>query len=145
MVIYVTLQLGVNLFSQNIPSLDTFNWLLGNWESSVGNEIILEQWKSISDSTFEGISFSKTDSSIAGYESLRLVRMVGEIFYIAKVSHNELPVAFKLVDFDKNSLCFENLKHDFPKSICYELISEEKLQVTVGDDEKYFVLEFSKE
>jgi hypothetical protein len=139
-------------------SLDTINWLLGDWQQSSDKLIISEHWQQTSPMTFEGLGISErrteatetaatetvatetaaadaavsisdkaalsnTPSNTAiSTESLRLVAMSDEIFFIAKVASNPLPVAFKLTQCANKIAVFENPHHDFPQTLSYQLI-----------------------
>ena len=71
--------------------------------------------------------------------------MDDEVFYMAKVKHNDFPVPFKLTASSANHAVFENSNHDFPKRLEYRLDEEAKLVVTVSDGAKQsFVIRFSK-
>ena len=77
-------------------------------------------------------------------ESLRLVEMSGEVFYVAKVGHNDLPIAFKLTSGSDDRAVFENPQHDFPKRLEYRL-TEGRLVVTVSDGgTRGFTLDFTR-
>lgn len=52
-------------------------------------------------------------------ESLRIVRMEGKWFFLAKVSHNEYPIPFSQTDVSHEKVVFENPQHDFPQRITY--------------------------
>jgi hypothetical protein len=66
-------------------------------------------------------------------EELRLVEMDGGVFYVAKVSHNELPVAFRLVECGADRLVFANPAHDFPRRLEYDRQADGRLSVRVSD------------
>ncbi len=129
----------------NCASLTELNWLLGAWQTQEQQTITTERWTKSSDKTFEGIG--KTANN---HESLRLLEMSGEIFYLAKVSHNPVPVAFKLVhcpvsDGDKRYI-FENKQHDFPNTIEYQRISENVMIIKVsGKSGKSFTIQLHRE
>lgn len=125
-------------------SLNALNWMLGEWTSEGDTKTTTEIWEKTSSETFEGKGFvyDKTLNKIISKETLRLVVMSNEIFYIAKVSHNEYPIAFKLTSFKKDTALFENTTHDFPKIIEYRLVDKNKITVSVGDDEKKFKIIF---
>lgn len=117
-------------------SLERAEWLLGHWTGERG---VTESWKQAGDRTYEGHGFDGKSS-----ESLRLVEMSGEVFYIAKVAHNELPVAFKLAICGDDLLVFENPAHDFPRRIEYRRDGD-ALTVRVSDGaERGFDLKFFK-
>ena len=121
------------LLAQSCVSENSLDKLLGSWESKNGDKIINESWSQVSEYTFEGSGQTLLKGLIKSSESLRIVEMSGALFYIAKVSHNLLPVAFELVECSENSLIFENNSHDFPKKIAYKFVEDKQMLVTVSD------------
>ena len=72
--------------------------------------------------------------------------MSGEVFYLAKVASNNLPVPFKLTSCMDNTAIFENTEHDFPKKIAYQLTDRNNIAVSVtGDKGKGFKIEYTRE
>ena len=132
----------INANAYHCNSLSDLDWLLGEWKTQVKqdltNELLTtETWLKLSDKTFEG--FGKTANNI---ESLRLLEMSDEIFYLAKVSHNPSPIAFKLTACKSNAFIFENEQHDFPNTIEYKQINSNAIQVKVsGKTEKSFTIQ----
>jgi len=105
--------------TQPCDSLDTVRWILGKWLAQDDNTFTYETWRQISPRTFEGMGevTRKATMEKQSMETLRLVEMSGEIFYLAKVGHNALPIAFKLVHCADEVVIFENPLHDFPKRL----------------------------
>lgn len=132
--------------SMDCRSLDALDWILGSWVSESSQRTYKEHWSKVSDDTYEGYSeVTLSSGKNSGYESLRLVNMAGNIFYLAKVSENTLPIAFKLVSCSKDRLHFENIDHDFPQSIQYSYNSAGNLSVLVaGNGNKGFKLNFDR-
>jgi hypothetical protein len=106
----------------------------------------------VSDATFEGESTTKTvtGDEVVNDETLRLVAMSDGVFYIAKVTHNDLPVAFRLTQCSKNFAVFENPVHDSPQRLIYRLLDSSTqgapaLEVRVeGDGMNDFSLVFHR-
>ncbi len=121
--------------------------LSGDWISVRGDRITTETWQQVGPGTFEGLgrTFRRSDEETVEKEALRLVEMEGEIFYLAKVAHNALPIAFRLVDSRPDRMEFENPEHDFPRRITYIFDCESRMTVIVGDDDRNFKLEFVKQ
>lgn len=122
-------------------SLEKISFLLGYWQQWQQDTLLTESWSKTSDYTWEGwgqVQSMKTKKR--SVESLRLAQMDGEVFLMAKVSHNELPVAFKATYCDKVKVVFENKEHDFPKQLVYQRVSPTQLMVKVRGDEKGFEL-----
>ena len=122
-------------FAEKCNSLHSFAWLLGDWVADNGKNLTLESWKAVSPDTYEGVgeTRSRTTNELLNSESLRIVAMSGEIFFVAKVDHNDLPVAFKLTDCSSDRAVFENAAHDFPRKLEYRLVNDDKILVTVTD------------
>jgi hypothetical protein len=126
-------------------TVESVKWLIGNWYSENSRLKTYELWKRISDKTFEGsgYTFSIEKNKIVSSETLRLVEMSGEVFYVAKVASNDLPVAFKLTSCTAETATFENSLHDFPKKLSYKLNKEKNISVFVsGEKGKGFSIEF---
>jgi hypothetical protein len=71
--------------------------------------------------------------------------MAGGVFYISKVTHNELPVAFKLNHCADGRFVFDNPAHDFPRRLEYAPGPDGGLTVKVSDGaDKGFSLNFSR-
>lgn len=133
--------------AQTCDNLDQLQWLVGDWKSDRKNGVVLESWEQTSPLTFEGvgITLSKAGDEI-DREWLRLLSMKNQIFYLAKVDHNSLPVPFQLTLCQPNRLIFQNPQHDFPKVITYYQKDESRLTVTISDGEaRSTVFEFIKQ
>ena len=104
------------VYSQSCDSLESVEWITGEWIAEHEDVITREKWVKVSARSFEGVGgiTRKTTGETSG-ETLRLVEMSGEIFFIAKVAQNPLPVAFKLTHCPAGVAVFENASHDFPK------------------------------
>ena len=114
--------------------LDDLGWLTGSWKRIAGTGFVFENWHKVSENTFEGVGLKVVDDDTTVLERLRLEQFGAEIFYVAKVDHNELPVAFKLVKKSENQWVFENLAHDFPQRITYTRESDKAINVRVEKD-----------
>jgi hypothetical protein len=138
----------VNALAQACDSLATIRWILGSWQAE--NDLILtqENWSQVSSSTYEGRGevTRKPSGAKDGVETLRLVEMSGGIYYIAKVSHNDLPIAFRAVSCGDDAAVFENPRHDFPKQLVYRRKAVDGLVVEVSDGASGgFTLEFTRQ
>lgn len=129
-------------------SLASMQWLLGDWLAEGAKSTWRETWMEAGPKTWEGrgIETTKADPSRQSVEDLRLVEMGGSVFYLAKVTHNELPIPFRLVECGDGRLVFANPGHDFPRRLDYERQRDGRLQVRVSDGgEKGFTLDFSRQ
>lgn len=126
-------------------SLEVAEWLLGAWESRDGEKAFAESWIRLSDTTFEGKGVTTKGAKQIDGESLRLVQMDEGVFYISKVAHNRLPIAFELTVCEPQRLVFENAAHDFPKRLEYVVTGTDTMKVAVTDGkEKGFTLSFRR-
>ncbi|MFN0159313.1 MAG: DUF6265 family protein [Bacteroidota bacterium] len=105
----------------NKATLSDLQWVIGTWKRESAKSITYEHWRQQSNRTLEGESYRivKATGDTAFGESLMLVEMAGEVFYISKVPENKYPVAFKLASLEKGTAVFENPAHDFPQRIIY--------------------------
>ena len=135
-------------FAQACQSLATLQWVLGAWRAQDDRAITHERWDQVSPTTFEGRAevVRKPSSETGDLETLRLVEMSGVVYYIAKVGHNDLPVAFKALECSDAGATFVNPDHDFPKRLVYRLEGGDRLTVDVSDGgSKGFSLEFLRQ
>ncbi len=127
-------------------TLASLRWLLGDWVANGGKTTFHESWTEVAPHTFEGTGIERAgpDGAISG-EALRLVEMAGTVFYLSKVTHNELPVAFRLNECEDGRFVFDNPAHDFPRRLEYVLAPDGALTVNVSDGgEKGFSLKFAR-
>lgn len=124
-------------------TLDSLRWLLGDWNADGSKTSFHESWRELDGQTFSGAGVERAaDGAVRGAEDLRLLAMGGGVFYVSKVSHNELPVAFRLTSCADGVFIFENPSHDFPRRLEYRR-GDDALTVRVSDGaEKGFTLEF---
>ncbi|MDX1459878.1 MAG: DUF6265 family protein [Xanthomonadales bacterium] len=126
-------------------SLDELAWLAGHWEARTSNSRIVERWTRVSDATAEGYGevYDRASGELKSREVLRLVEMGGTIFYLPKVAHNPLPIAFRLTSCGPKHATFENPDHDFPTRIAYRMEEDGRLSADVrGHDRNGFTLQF---
>ena len=136
------------LASSAVPTeLTSLYWLLGDWISTEANTVTTESWVQVSPTTFEGTGETVThpDGKIVHSESLRILAMAGEIFYLAKVSHNKYPTSFKLVEGSETRAIFQNQDHDFPQQLEYIILPDNQLHVNVSGGDQGFSINFKRQ
>jgi len=132
-------------FAGECRTLDSLSWLLGDWVAQGEKSTTRESWSARSTRTWEGkgVQTSRAVPANANAEDLRLVEMADGVFYIAKVAHNEMPVAFRLAECADNRFSFVNPAHDFPRRLDYTRQGDDRLLVRVSDGaDQGFTLEF---
>lgn len=126
-------------------TLGLLDWLLGEWVADGARSTFRESWTARGPQTWEGtgVETSKVDPAKTSGEALRLVEMADGVFYLSKVTHNELPVGFRLSECADGRFVFVNPAHDFPKQLDYVREGENGLKVRVSDGaDKGFTLDF---
>ncbi len=119
-------------------------WITGTWieYDTADNKVRYEVWEP-RDSGFIGAGFTLINNDTNDMESLALVKHEGVVNYVADVAHNPLPVYFKLSHQTDSGFRFENLEHDFPKYIDYNLV-QDTLHVRVGNEMEELIFNFIK-
>jgi hypothetical protein len=103
--------------------------LSGLWITKRANGDIYEQWARTGESEFAGKSYKvlKTDTILL--ETMKLYYSGGEIVFapVAARQNDEKEVIFKLKSIQGSKFVFENLQHDFPQRIVYDIKSQDSL------------------
>ena len=107
--------------------------LVGEWVAGGEGREVHERWTRASADTLEGAGYTVHDGTIGNPESLRLVSMLDGIYYIAKVGHNAVPVAFTMESCMGGRLVFVNPEHDFPRRLQYIKEADGRLVVHISD------------
>ena len=119
------------------PSLNNYNWMLGNWEFPVEDTLTFETWDRVSDTLFEGYNFKVHAQDTIMNEHLWLESRNGKIILSAKVfGHNEdRRIFFELGMKNKKVARFENHNHDFPTVIEYHKTGHDYLEVKLKNED----------
>lgn len=129
--------LCLSLFSITSAQTDLkeLKWFLGTWQrtNAKPGRSGVEVWNKISDVEFSGKGISLKGLDTAFVEKLKIVMKSNEIFYVADVPGNKEPIYFKVTTLTPSSVTFENLNHDFPKKIAYELMNGQLRAVVSGN------------
>ena len=135
----IALILSFIIFNTQAQSpLESLSFLEGKWEQK-GKEAF-EIWEQNPDNSFKGKGIIVKNGVEMEFESLRIMGIQNDYFYIAVVpDQNEgKAVYFKLTTIEKNKWQFTNPDHDFPKSISYCKKGKNRIIVTVSGIEKSF-------
>jgi len=115
--------------------MGSFKWLVGSWSMNGKNELIVETWVPMSDTSFEGEStkYNKKTTETVPLEKIRLVYRNKEYYYIpvAKGQNNNQSTVFKITSVSKKGFTAENPAHDFPKRISYVLTGKDSLHAFI--------------
>jgi hypothetical protein len=142
------LLVALPVHAEDCSSLDSIRWLVGEWATTGEGKQVLESWTAVSADTLEGVGAVRSPETgeISVSETLRLVAMSGNVYYVAKVPENDLPVPFAMTSCDDSSASFTNALHDFPKRITYQRDGPDRIRVSVrGDGDQGFTLAFERQ
>jgi len=116
-------------------SINAVRFLVGEWIANDPKYVTLESWTVATCRTLEGSGEARTadGGDTRSREELRIVKMGDGVFFIAKTSQNEMPVAFRLTECAAGRAVFENDAHDFPKRIEYTASAGDRLTADVSD------------
>lgn len=123
-----------NTTEKKFDKLNELSWLEGNWENTLGEGLIVENWSKLNDSVFTAKSYFIRGKDTLHFENIELKLTDEDLFYIATVEgqNNNEPVKFKLNPNTESSFMFENPTHDYPQKIEYKKISDTILSATVS-------------
>ena len=129
--------------------MDSFKWLIGTWKAQSKEGIIMETWRPMTDTSFDGETtlYKKTTETVM-LEKIRLVSRGKDFYYIPVVQgqNNKMPVEFRVSAYSKKGFVAENPAHDFPKKISYTL-KKDSLYASVeggGKKENYRYVRIKK-
>jgi hypothetical protein len=128
---------------------EKFDQLKGVWIAEYPDYKIIEKWKKISSTKFEGLSFRVDGVDTIQTEVVELLLFDDAIYYNPRVfkQNNAEVISFKMNILDDNLFRFVNLSHDFPKEIIYDILSEDKMVVKLKgsvEDSKQVSFYFNK-
>jgi len=121
----------------------SLSWLEGKWTSSNNTKPgrhTIESWKKTGEYEFTGRGATLQGSDTLFAERLKIIIEGNEIHYVADIVENKNPVHFVFTMTGPNIFICENLQHDFPKKISYQLIGHTlKAQTSDNGKVKEFV------
>ena len=120
--------------SKEVSKIVAANWLLGNWENKSADGNLLETWKKVNDSVYDGESYFIKGKDTLHFEKIQMKQKGEALFYIATVKgqNNDKPVTFIHNDTIEKQLVFENPKHDFPQKIVYSRITKDSIIIQIS-------------
>jgi hypothetical protein len=112
--------------------IKSMDWMLGKWTMGNGDTLSIETWEMKNDSVFYATSMDvKAGKDTLRYENITIEQRGSELFYIpvVKGQNNGKPVEFKhkvqeSYPVKGSEVVFENIKHDFPQRIMYQLLGD---------------------
>ncbi|MFT3739954.1 MAG: DUF6265 family protein [Breznakibacter sp.] len=107
-------------------------FLEGTWKTE--QDETYEHWDKLNDNHLKGFSYKIKDGQITVSKYLDISRTRSKIIYHATVLHQNSgkSIGFKLIKND-HTYSFANPKHDFPKIITYQKLSDTEVLVKISD------------
>lgn len=120
--------------TKEVSKIVVADWLLGNWENKSADGDLLETWKKVNDSIYDGESYFIKGKDTLHFEKIQMKQKGEALFYIATIrgQNNDKPVTFKHNDTIEKQLVFENPKHDFPQKIVYSQITNDSIIIQIS-------------
>lgn len=106
-------------------------WLVGIWINPANN--VYEEWIKDRDE-LQGRSFRLVNGDSTVSETIRILWRGDQMVYIPTViDQNEgKPIEFQMKESSEYTIAFENMNHDFPQNIRYQLIHQDSLVATIS-------------
>lgn len=111
----------------------------GSWVIKSDSSMLIETWAFVNDSLLEGFSqLTDLNNAVLFSEKLEIRITEKSIVYIAAISgqNDNKEVPFELKSSNNSVFIFENLAHDFPQRIIYDLSVKDKISAHIEGDVK---------
>lgn len=93
-------------------------FMTGSWRLTRGDSVVEEHWTGPRGGTLFGLGRTMRGDETSAFEFLRIEARRDGIYYVASPSGRPA-TPFKLRQFGKDRVVFENRAHDFPQRISY--------------------------
>lgn len=131
--------------------IDNYKWLVGHWKSANDKRTIHEQWYETSDAELYGEAWiiRETENGVDSIPLEKLkIEIIGDtLYYIANIDQN-YTANFKTTKLEKGQFEVRFPENDFPSTIKYVKLAEDKFTATlIGEEQgepKERVLTFEK-
>jgi Domain of unknown function (DUF6265) len=107
--------------------------LEGVWRMQTKQGAIHEVWRKVNKRYLRSTGFFVKGKDTIVTERVSLQNLNQGIYYTSTVEeqNNKRPVSFKLTSSNDSIFTFENLLHDFPRRIVYELVGKDSLHAYI--------------
>jgi hypothetical protein len=112
------------------PSIESLHWLAGCWAGEIKGTYVEECWMEPRGGMMPGVNRSVKNGKAVFFEYLRIEESPEGLVYIASPM-GKSPTVFTLKSSENKTFVFENLAHDFPQRIIYQLAGEGTLKARV--------------
>ena len=106
--------------------LNSFNWLLGQWQSNANSKTTVDVWKRLSPRAIEGTSTSEGPQQRV--EHLRIFQENGSLYFSTDLGGRETNL-YTLLSLTEQEAVFENLSLDFPQQAIFRRDGQEGMAI----------------
>ncbi len=117
--LFCALACSITTFAQQPPADAWPEQLVGRWQGALGAGTYTEEWRKVSDGTYEGTATMQQNGKTVSTEHTRLTWFAGTWLYLAATGHGT--TCFVRATEKDGTWIFQNTEHDFPKRIGYTL------------------------
>jgi hypothetical protein len=118
---------------------ESIPWIIGKWENiQLSNSY--EEWAVVNRHHFRGISFQLDSNGNQKTQELIELKCEKEsIIYAPRVfgQNDDQAIRFELLEIDESRLVFENKTHDFPQTIAYKKLDENRMTAIISGSEDF--------
>lgn len=114
------------------PRLAQLQWLEGRWlgvysskKAGEKSTHVNEDWRTLVN-RMESIGYTMKGDSLVDFERVDIRESGPYLLYEAHPMGQE-PAVFHSIQIGEKSVVFENLAHDFPQRVAYELVNDDSL------------------
>ncbi len=117
--------------------------LPGYWQTP--DKSHTEHWQQTTPETLKGTGITRRKDKPPFVESLQLITLAGDTYYLAKTPQNPMPVPFKQQRCTTSEAIFTNPTHDFPTKLHYKLNGNTLTVDVTGANNKGFTLNYVRQ
>ncbi len=112
---------GIEKTETAVPEIESFDWLLGNWQRTNEEEgkQTFEHWEKKSDSEYLGFGFTMEETDTISFENIRLIKTDTSWAIEVNLPEEAQATVFELTEIDETGFTCENEANEFPKKITY--------------------------
>lgn len=119
--------------NESVEGSFEFDRLCGKWMDTNKDNAFNEEWRRENDKLIVGKGYVLSENDTVFIEKLSIKIDENSVVYAAEVSNQnkDMKVPFTAVKQTNNKVVFENVQHDFPQRIIYDLKSDKELRVAI--------------
>ncbi len=115
-----------------VGNVKSLKWLEGKWHQR--GSALYEEWNFSGDTLANGMGYMLSDDGEqVPHEIMQIKNKNGHICFTAltQKQNNEVPVDFQIVAIKRNSFTAENMLHDYPQRIVYQLLGDSQMKAYI--------------